>query len=170
MVPAQPACERPFRAPILLPLSDNEPMSDRAAKASSQGDIAGSDGDVSAQPDARLLRQIIADVGELIARNDWETTPRRRMAFLLEEAIELAEEVLLLPASGRPDPALQQRLGREVYDVLWNACDVARLAGVDVVQAAIDKRQVNATRVWPESRVGRSETHRPEGLADPRGG
>jgi NTP pyrophosphatase (non-canonical NTP hydrolase) len=137
-------------------------MSDRPSKTSSQVDTSGSDGDVSAQPDARLLRQIISDVEELIARHDWETTPRRRMAFLLEEAIELAEEVLLVPASGPPDPALQQRLGREIYDVLWNACDVARLTGVDVVQAAIDKRQVNATRVWPESRIAQSEPAGPE--------
>jgi NTP pyrophosphatase (non-canonical NTP hydrolase) len=137
-------------------------MSDRPSKTSSQADIRGSDGDVSAQPDARLLRQIMSDVGELIAQHDWETTPRRRMVFLLEEAIELAEEVLLFPASGPPDPALQQRLGREIYDVLWNACDLARLTGVDVVQAAVDKRQVNATRVWPESRIAPSEPDRPE--------
>lgn len=116
---------------------------------------------MSAQPDARLLRQIISDVGELITRHGWETTPRRRMVFLLGEAVELAEEVLRLPAGGPPDPARQQRLGREIYDVLWNACDLARLTGVDVVQAATDKRQVNATRVWPQSQITPSEPHRP---------
>jgi NTP pyrophosphatase (non-canonical NTP hydrolase) len=71
------------------------------------------------------------------------------MAFLLGEALELAEEVLQLPAGGPPDGPLRQRLGREIYDVLWNACDLARLTGIDVVQAAADKRDVNATRIWP---------------------
>jgi hypothetical protein len=41
--------------------------------------------------------------------------------------------------------------GREIYDVLWSACDLARLTGIDVVQAAADKRDVNASRRWPDS-------------------
>ena len=101
------------------------------------------------QPSERLLQQIMSDVEELIARHEWETTPQRRMAFLLGEALELAEEVRWLPADGPGDPELLQRLGREIYDVLWNACDLARLTGIDVVQAAADKRDVNTSRTWP---------------------
>lgn len=107
--------------------------------------------DQAEQPSGLLLQQIMSDVEELIARHGWETTPRRRMAFLLGEALELANEVLRLPADGPCDPALLQRLGREIYDVLWNACDLARLTGIDVVQAAADKRDVNARRTWPNS-------------------
>jgi NTP pyrophosphatase (non-canonical NTP hydrolase) len=101
------------------------------------------------QPDERLLRQIISDVEHLVARNDWETTPRRQMVFLLREVIELAEEVLRLPVAGPYDAGDRQRIGREIYDVLWNACAVARSAGVDVLTAAADKRRVNESRVWP---------------------
>ena len=107
--------------------------------------------DQAEQPAGRLLQQIMSDVEELIARQGWETTPRRRMAYLLGEALELASEVLQLPPSGPCDPALLQRLGREIYDVLWNACDLARLTGIDIVQAAADKRDVNAKRTWPDS-------------------
>lgn len=103
------------------------------------------------QPSDRLLQQIMSDAQELTARHGWETTPRRRMAFLLGEALELANEVLQLPASGPYEPALLQRLGHEIYDVLWNACDLARLTGIDVVQAAADKRAINAGRNWPGS-------------------
>ena len=103
------------------------------------------------QPTGLLLQQIMSDVEELTARHNWETAPRSRMAFLLGEALELAEEVLQLPASGPCDPLLLQRIGGEIYDVLWNACDLARLTGIDVVQAAADKRDVNAGRVWPDS-------------------
>jgi len=46
---------------------------------------------------------------------------------------------------------LLERIGREIYDVLRNACDLARLTGIDVVQAAADKRDLNASRGWPES-------------------
>jgi NTP pyrophosphatase (non-canonical NTP hydrolase) len=104
------------------------------------------------QPSGQLLQQIMADVEELTARHGWETTPRRRMAYLLDEARELASEVLQLPPSGPYDPALLQRLGREIYDVLWNACDLARLTGIDITQAAADKRDLNARRAWPDPR------------------
>jgi NTP pyrophosphatase (non-canonical NTP hydrolase) len=103
------------------------------------------------QPTSRLLQEIMSDVEELTARHDWETDPRSRMAFLLGEALELAAEVLQLPATGPYDPLLLQRIGREIYDILWNVCDLARLTGIDVVQAAADKRGVNASRRWPDS-------------------
>jgi NTP pyrophosphatase (non-canonical NTP hydrolase) len=98
------------------------------------------DVDQAEQPTGQLLQQIMSDVEELVAWHGWETTPRRRIAYLLGEAMELASEVLHLPASGRSDAALLQRLGREIYDVLRNACDLARLTGVDIMQAAADKR------------------------------
>ncbi|MDR0345510.1 MAG: hypothetical protein LBI49_20835 [Nocardiopsaceae bacterium] len=76
-----------------------------------------------------------------------------RPGSLLGETLELAEEVLQLPAgrSGPCDAALRQRIGREIYDVLWNACDLARLTGIDIMKAAADKRDVNARRTWPDS-------------------
>jgi NTP pyrophosphatase (non-canonical NTP hydrolase) len=107
--------------------------------------------DQAEQPAPQLLQQIMSDVEELIAQHGWETTPRRRMAYLLGEALELATEVLQLPPSGPSDPALLQRLGREIYDVLWNACDLARLTGIDIMQAAADKRDLNTRRAWPDS-------------------
>jgi NTP pyrophosphatase (non-canonical NTP hydrolase) len=108
--------------------------------------------DQADQPASRLLQQIMSDVEELTARHDWDTDPRGRMAYLLGETLELAAEVLQLPAAGPADPLLLRRIGREIYDVLWNACDLARLTGIDVVQAAADKRDVNASRRWPDPR------------------
>jgi NTP pyrophosphatase (non-canonical NTP hydrolase) len=104
------------------------------------------------EPSRLLLQQVMTDVQELVARHDWETSPCRRMAFLLGEVLELADEVLQLPSHGPYDTGLKQRVGREIYDVLWNACDLARLAGIDVVQAAADKRKLNAGRTWPGDR------------------
>ena len=101
------------------------------------------------QPSGQLLQQTIADVKSLVARHRWETTPRRRMAMLLGEAVELADEVLQLPADGEGDKELLQRVGHEMYDVLWNLCDLARLTGIDLVQAAAEKRIINNHRTWP---------------------
>jgi NTP pyrophosphatase (non-canonical NTP hydrolase) len=103
----------------------------------------------AAQPSPELLRQTIADVQHLVARHGWETTPDRRMARLLGEALELADEVLQLPETGAADPELLQRVGHEMYDVLWNLCDLARLTGIDLVQASAEKRAINDRRTWP---------------------
>jgi NTP pyrophosphatase (non-canonical NTP hydrolase) len=109
----------------------------------------------TSQPSRQLLQQTIADVESLVARHGWETTPRRRMAMLLGEAIELADEVLQLPAEGAGDEELAQRVGHEMYDVLWNLCDLARLIGIDLVQAAAEKRVINEHRTWPDEIGGR---------------
>lgn len=100
------------------------------------------------RPDDQLLRDIMADVERLVARHGWETTPQRRAASLLRETIELAEEVLQLSGAGPYDAVHQQRIGREIYHVLWNTCDLARLTGIDLVEAAADKRNVNERRTW----------------------
>ncbi len=103
------------------------------------------------QPFVQLLRQIMGDVERLVARHRWESTPRERMAMLLGEAIELADEVLQLPAEGDADKEQLQRLGHEMYDVLWNLCDLARVTGIDLVRAAGEKRIINEHRTWPDA-------------------
>jgi NTP pyrophosphatase (non-canonical NTP hydrolase) len=105
--------------------------------------------DQDEEPSEQLLRQVMSDVEELVAQHGWETAPRCRMAFLLGEVLELAEEILRLPEAGPYDVADRQRIGHEIYDVLWNACAVARSTGVDVLQAAAEKRRINQVRVWP---------------------
>ena len=107
------------------------------------------DVDQDEEPSEQLLRQVMSDVEELVARHRWETTPRHRMAFLLSEVLELAEEILRLPETGPYKAADRQRIGGEVYDVLRNACAVARSTGVDVASAAAEKRMINQMRVWP---------------------
>jgi NTP pyrophosphatase (non-canonical NTP hydrolase) len=110
----------------------------------------------SDQPTDELLRQTMADVERLLTRHGWASRPRRRMAMLLGEALELADEVIQLPAVGQADGELLQRLGHEMYDVLWNLCDLARLTGIDLVRAAEEKRLINEHRTWArETRDGR---------------
>jgi NTP pyrophosphatase (non-canonical NTP hydrolase) len=113
------------------------------------------------QDSRQLLQQTIADVERLVARHGWESTPRRRTAMLLREAIELADEVLKLPAQGEGVDESLQRVGHEMYDVLWNLCDLARLTGIDLVQAAADKRLINEHRTWPDRTGADDETSNP---------
>jgi NTP pyrophosphatase (non-canonical NTP hydrolase) len=70
--------------------------------------------------------------------------------MLLGEAMELADEVLQLPTDGAGDQESLRRVGHEMYDVLWNLCDLARLTGIDLAQAAAEKRLINEHRKWSD--------------------
>jgi hypothetical protein len=101
------------------------------------------DVDQADEPASRLLQEIMSDVEELIARRDWKTDPRGRVA--LGESLDLAAEVLRLPATGPydPPPAAADRPGDLRRPVERMRPRV--LTGIDVVQAAADKRDVNAS-------------------------
>ena len=89
----------------------------------------------------------------LSARQGWaNTTIEERVAFLMGEVHELAEEALLLAAQARPEEqaATRTRLGLEMYDVVWNLCDLANITGVDPEAAYAAKHAINARRTWPE--------------------
>jgi NAD(P)-dependent dehydrogenase (short-subunit alcohol dehydrogenase family)/NTP pyrophosphatase (non-canonical NTP hydrolase) len=122
----------------LLPLTDWQTVSPVSARRPRD------------QLSRKLLQQTIADVERMVAKHGWASTPRRRMAMLLGEAMELADEVLQLPKAGEGDEEQLHRVGHEMYDVLWNLCDLARLTGIDIVQAAAEKRAINEVRTWPD--------------------
>jgi NTP pyrophosphatase (non-canonical NTP hydrolase) len=90
---------------------------------------------------------------DLSARQDWaNTTIAERVTFLIGEVQELAEEAVLLAAQDNPadQAATRTRLGLEMYDVVWNLCDLANIAGVDLETAFAAKYAINAKRTWPK--------------------
>jgi NTP pyrophosphatase (non-canonical NTP hydrolase) len=90
---------------------------------------------------------------DLSARQGWaNTTIAERVTFLIGEVQELAEEALLLAAQDSPadQAATRTRLGLEMYDVVWNLCDLANIAGVDLEAALASKHANNIQRTWPK--------------------
>lgn len=73
------------------------------------------------------------------------------MVYLTAELGEVAEETLKLSGARGPDidrEAARQALGLELYDVIWNLCDLANLAGVDLEEAFRRKVRINEDREW----------------------
>ena len=90
---------------------------------------------------------------DLSARQGWaNTTIEERVTFLIGEVHEMAEEALLLAAQDNSEDqaATRTRLGLEMYDVVWNLCDLANIAGVDLEAAFASKHAINARRTWPK--------------------
>jgi NTP pyrophosphatase (non-canonical NTP hydrolase) len=97
------------------------------------------------------IQELQAQVRELKAAQGWEdTTLEERLGYLLDEVEELSDEVLLLVGleDAADRAAVRVRLGHEIYDVLWNLCDLAALAGIDLEAALAEKHAINQQRRW----------------------
>jgi NTP pyrophosphatase (non-canonical NTP hydrolase) len=100
---------------------------------------------------AITVKELQAHVRELKDAQAWhDTTLEQRLLFLVTEIGEVAEEVLRL--SGAVNDVdreeARNRLGLELYDVLWNLCDLANLAGIDLEEHIARKAEVNRKRRW----------------------
>jgi NTP pyrophosphatase (non-canonical NTP hydrolase) len=96
---------------------------------------------------------------ELIEAQGWQdATAETRALWLVTEVGELLREVLQFP-SGNDEAArtaARRRVGAEMYDVVWNVCDLANILGVDLETSFIDKEAVNKRRTWARSTGGAS--------------
>lgn len=81
----------------------------------------------------------------------------QRLAYLMSEVGEVAKEVLKLSRDGNENvgkmstaeiETVTEKLGMEIYDVMWNLCDLADLAGVDLEEAFAKKAGLNEDREW----------------------
>jgi NTP pyrophosphatase (non-canonical NTP hydrolase) len=79
-----------------------------------------------------------------------ESGAEQRVLFLLTEVGEVAREVLRLSrASDQANAdAIKADLGMEMYDVIWNVCDLANILGIDLEASFAAKIEINKTRKW----------------------
>jgi NTP pyrophosphatase (non-canonical NTP hydrolase) len=79
-----------------------------------------------------------------------EITVEQRVLFLMTEVGEVTREVLRLSRLSDPAgaDAVKTNLGMEMYDVIWNICDLANMIGIDLEQAFTAKIEINKHRIW----------------------
>jgi NTP pyrophosphatase (non-canonical NTP hydrolase) len=77
-----------------------------------------------------------------------DKNPEQRMMYLMSEVGETAIEVLKLQGfrSGGDAEELKQKLGMEIFDVVWNLCDLANMYEIDLEKAFATKIAVNEER------------------------
>ena len=88
------------------------------------------------------------------------TTPERRIMYLMSELGEVVDEVIELStlssdASDESIAEIKTRIGLEIYDVIWNAVDLANQLDIDLEAAFERKIAINKDRTW--SRSGKIE-------------
>lgn len=79
-----------------------------------------------------------------------KSTIEQRTLFLVTEVGEVIRE--LLHVSYHPDAEnigeIKEKMGLEMYDVIWNLCDLANKLGIDLEEASRRKMDINKTRTW----------------------
>jgi NTP pyrophosphatase (non-canonical NTP hydrolase) len=79
-----------------------------------------------------------------------EITVEQRVLYLMTEVGEVVREVLRLSRSvdQANTDAINADLGMEMYDVIWNICDLANMLGIDLETSFAAKIDINKTRKW----------------------
>lgn len=76
-----------------------------------------------------------------------QSSVEARTLFLMTEVGEVAKEVLSLSWEEDKDQ-VKERLGLELYDVVWNVCELANKLDIDLEDAFKKKMEINKLRTW----------------------
>ena len=100
------------------------------------------------------LSEIGQQAAKLAAAHGWpRESVEERTLFFVSEVGEVAEALLKLrwaDAKGTREEltARKHELALELYDVIWNLCDLANILGLDLDAAAVEKNALNSQRSW----------------------
>lgn len=97
------------------------------------------------------IHEIQQDALDLCQRHNWpDRSPSQRFRFLISEVGELSKELLRLEWEPAVDElaTIKRNIGHEMYDIVWNLCDLANQLGIDLETAFQEKRTINEKRRW----------------------
>ncbi len=98
------------------------------------------------------LKEIQDQAKEIKDEQGWkQTSPEQRVLYLVSEVGELSREVLKLTNPNERGVNIEEsrvNLGSEIYDCVWNLCDLANIFDIDLDAAFTDKAGKNRTRKW----------------------
>ncbi|HFK1722173.1 MazG nucleotide pyrophosphohydrolase domain-containing protein [Bacillus thuringiensis] len=73
-----------------------------------------------------------------------DTTIEERIMYAMTELGELAE--VILKRDKMQDA--KKEIGLEIFDVIWNVCDLANKLNIDLEKAFEEKMRINKNREW----------------------
>jgi len=128
-------------------------MSDAArvrAESRERDDLRAQLATVTRERDARPLAILQAAIEESKNPLQRQTGIKERTLFLGTEVGEVQKEVLKLAGMYGPEKAAtaKEHLAAEICDLVWNALDLATLAGIQLDEPMQTLLSANKTRVW----------------------
>ena len=73
-----------------------------------------------------------------------DTTIEERTMYLMAELGELTEAII----ERNDNKDAKREIGLEMFDVIWNVCDLANKLEIDLEEAFQEKMEINRGRVW----------------------
>ena len=97
------------------------------------------------------IRDIQDDAQNLGRKHNWtDRDPSQRFRYLISELGELSRELLRLEWGEEDLEQVKRHIAYEMYDIVWNVCDLANQLDIDLEQHFSAKRQYNQERSWPK--------------------
>jgi NTP pyrophosphatase (non-canonical NTP hydrolase) len=97
------------------------------------------------------LNDIQKHAEELCRKNNWiDRSIDQRFRFLISELGELSNELIKLNQADQNLDELKRKIGHEMFDVIWNICDLANLLEIDLERYADEKVNLNNQRNFDE--------------------
>jgi len=95
------------------------------------------------------IREIQEHVEDLCKKNNWnEKDVDQRFKYLMTEIGELSDELIKLKWKDQNKDILKRKIGHEIFDVIWNLCDLANLLKIDLEKCGREKMELNNKRKW----------------------
>jgi NTP pyrophosphatase (non-canonical NTP hydrolase) len=93
------------------------------------------------------ISEIQKHAEDLCKKNGWvDRTPDQRFRYLISEIGELSNDLIKLNQANKDLVKLKKKIGHEMFDVMWNICDLANLLEIDLEECAYEKRDLNNQR------------------------
>jgi NTP pyrophosphatase (non-canonical NTP hydrolase) len=99
------------------------------------------------------ISEIQEQAEKLCRKNGWlDRTPDQRFRYLISEIGELSNDLIKLNQNNHDIEVLKRKIGHEMYDVIWNICDLANLLEMDLETLSIEKNKLNFQRDFSGSK------------------
>lgn len=97
------------------------------------------------------IQDIQENARSLCEQQGWtDHNPGQRFRYLISEVGELSQELTRLewnPTATDVDE-IKRNIGHEIYDIVWNLCELANQLEIDLESAFAEKQAINARRHW----------------------
>ncbi len=93
------------------------------------------------------ISEIQEHAEDLCKKNNWfDRSIDQRFRFLISEIGELSNELIKLNQPDLDTEEIKRKIGHEMFDVIWNICDLANLLNIDLEKCSREKRDLNNQR------------------------
>ncbi|GAK14396.1 MazG nucleotide pyrophosphohydrolase domain-containing protein [Geomicrobium sp. JCM 19039] len=78
-----------------------------------------------------------------------DVTDEQRYLYLMSEVGEVSDALLKLQFAGEDKKTdIRENLGHELFDVIWNAVEIANRHDIDLTKSFEEKMKINHGREW----------------------